>query len=170
MKHFSKIVLLALGFSLVAVVFFSLHSRAASPQASVTTASTNTLIALSCTHFKKVSNYLQCDGLYQWDNNGGLTAYTPTAGTALVITDMECGGVTPRDVSPDQVSCDLGLPLVIFQAQGIVPKSSEGFFQLSMHLTSGITFTGFPGISLSNVLNVGNIYVYLQGYLIQTPS
>ena len=64
MKHFSKIVLLALGFALVAAVFFSMHSRAASPQASVTTASTNTLIALSCTNFKAIdSNIMQCDGL-----------------------------------------------------------------------------------------------------------
>jgi len=153
---------LALGFAVVGVLFF----RAASPQASAAAASTNTLIALQCTSFNSAT--LQCDQLQQWDNNGNFSPYTPKAGTALVITDMECGGL-PATV-PGGVECNLGQPNWVIQTHAYVSNSSRFGFQLTTHLTSGIVFTGFPGIFLINVKNTADTYVYLQGYLIQTSS
>jgi hypothetical protein len=172
MKHFSKIVLLALGFALVTVVFFSMHSRAASPspQASVTGTSGNTLIALSCGNFKVVNSpIVQCDGLKKWNPDGSYDPYTPAAGTALVITDFECSGV-PDSAALVTVSCWLGANGILGAQENVTGGRP---FELTMHLTSGVTFTGFPGIFMLNVPKSGGpneAMFNLQGYLIQTSS
>jgi hypothetical protein len=182
MTRFSRIILLALGFAIVPVVFFSMHGRTANAQSSFKGTTINSQVELFCNFFLSSSctlNALASDGTT-------FAPFTVPAGKTLVITDLECTIQTAT-------SGEIGLCGLMDQLTAVAPSGDvlsdkillvqagapsgpinsvlpghPGFTSvISLHLTTGIRVTYVPAVMSNNVGTPPHAQsITVQGYLI----
>jgi hypothetical protein len=176
MKQLSKIILLASGFGLVLVAFFSMHNRTVKAQ-SITNANTqNTQITLLCDTTESVpSAYgdVACMSWYQIQPGGGVPGFVIPSGQTLIITDMECTTVgkggeygtctlhNQANANCSSFKCEI-TPL----AQAGTIAGPGGTSVIGLHMTTGIQFTALPGMVITGSPEL----MTMQGYLIPTPG
>jgi hypothetical protein len=157
MKQLSKVALLALGFGLVSMAFFSMHNRTVKAQES-TAATNNAQIALVCESFDMGS----CTG---WMTVGPYGANLPltiqTPGQLLIVTDMEC---VTSGTAGEYGDCSLYAGEFNLAEAGAI-AGPHGLSIMGLHLTTGIAF-GVPPEAYSSGTPQS---ITLQGYLIPTP-
>lgn len=176
MKHFRKIMLLALGFGLILVAFFSMHGRTAKAQ-SGTGPTNNTQISLYCTEYTYAAVVSQntC-GNWQAMTSAG---YYPTfssipQGETLIITDVECvtvgaGGEYGVCSLAAATTVPISLPNTNYGpwAEAGTVAGPYGTSVMGLHLTTGVPFTA-P--YLPSLFSTGSPRsMTMQGYLIATP-
>jgi hypothetical protein len=182
MNRFGRIFSLALGFTLVPVVFFSMHGRTATAQTIRRGTTVNSQVELFCNFFLSSScvlNALASDGT-------SFAPFSVPAGKKLVITDLECTIVT---ATQGEIGlCGLRDPLTAVAPSGdtlsdkillVQAGSSSGAINsvfpgatgftsvVSLHLTTGIAVTYVPAVMSNNVGTVPHGQsITVQGYLI----
>jgi hypothetical protein len=182
MQRFSRIILLALGFALVPVVFFSMHARTTKAQSLFRGTTVNSEVELFCNFFLSSSctlNALASDGTT-------FQPFTIPPGKTLVITDMECTIQTPIAGEVgfcgllDQLTAiapggdTLGDKIVLVQAgapsgpNNSIDPTATGFTSIiGIHLTTGIRVTYVPTVISNNVGTPPHQQsITVQGYLI----
>jgi|ERR1700722_4443992 hypothetical protein len=166
MKRTSRIMLLALGFGLVPVIFFFMHPRTAKAQSITAGSTVNSQISLFCNFSASaacVLSMLSTDGTTS-------APFAIPAGQMLVLTDMEC---TVETVNPGEIgACALADPLnSITIVQAGSPSGPGKMAVVGLHLTTGIRLAFMPTVVISNTVAtpVQPPTVTFQGYLIPTP-
>jgi hypothetical protein len=169
MKNLSKIIVLALGFAVIGVLFFSMHGTAHAQ--SITLGNTiNSQVEIVCGPASFLSNsagYV-CNSAHETAFNSDVKIIgSIPEGQTLIVTDLECYTVT--DAPGENGICGLVnptisfLPVVLAQAGALSGPHKQAYIQL--HLTTGIAMNNFPDITINGTPQSATV----QGYLIQTP-
>jgi len=177
MKRFSRIMLLALGFGLVPVIFFSMHPRTAKAQSITAGSTVNSQISLFCDFSDSAScvlSTLSTDGTT-------FNQFAIPAGQTFVLTDMEC---TIETAGAGQIgACGLSSPANKIMVQAGSPSGPGKMAVVGLHLTTGIQLTFIPTVLSNNVatapiptpitapIPIPTLpIITFQGYLIPTPT
>jgi hypothetical protein len=175
MKQITKIALLALGFGLLSMSFFSMHGRTVRAQSIKNGTTANTQVALYCANPLLVTSNgpTTCAAWYTTNPDGSASNFPGVpAGQTFIVTDIEC---TLYGKAGEYGTCDLYSlddynytvnPTTIVAAGALA--GPHGVSVMAAHLTTGVAFTG---LSIPEIITTDNPkFMTMQGYLIPTPA
>lgn len=190
MKQSSKIMLVVMGFALLAVVLSSVpnHPANAAPgPAPVTVANTplpvttptnsgvpvSKLITLICPGSAAPTQSNDCPAFTAIDATDSLVSnnYTIPTGETLIVTDVNWAGGAPIPSPGNTTSLNLELvngnafaPLALYNDRGLT--DSNGLVTRNEHLTTGIPMTFLPIVQIAQAGAVNPFsFLILRGYL-----
>lgn len=174
MKNIGKIALLALGFGMVFLVFFSKHARIAKAQTTTGVSTTTQLVTLRCS---TIFTDGECQSYARVFDNGTSAPFTIPPLMTLVVTDVEAvtvclpctgfagGFALAYDCPPLPTPCE-SAGTVVLRATGF--SDPNGYAYASVHLTTGIPFVVLP---TAQHIGTGEapVDLIIHGYLAPSP-